>query len=622
MEDAEVLARCRTVILEAQREDPSIPSFDAINSFLDGSQLVADIVKSWSKERREQEHDLFEFVKALRALRDDFEDRVAADPMMLYAPAHEVAYAFHASSAFIRYFRGGNRTSKTQSGYAEHYLVGTGQHRWRDFMAPPTASFIIGVNFSKYEPNTFAKKFLTGEPGNPLSPMFPEGGKWFYSYDDRKHILHIACRNCARANKAGTCKHLKSTITLFSDLEGPDVLQGGQYNLGHFDEHIREDFFDEAFQRLQTVEKSSFIVTGTPLHGTRAWEHRRLTSVFNRGAAKNKVPGTEQPYVSVHTIDQYTAGLIPHEKIEASKVGADDAEIRSRIFGIPGALAKRSVFDRAAVHEMELNMIRSPIVVEMDGTWDTEVRVIKNDDGPLNIFEPPEPDGQYVIGCDVAQGLGREVGEGGEAKDSDYSCATVLKVPDLKVVAQFHGWINPVDFGTELTKLGKLYNMGWLVVERNGPGSGTIFTIRNIGYWNLFREISDITQTEFAQDFVFGVDTNIRTKSTMVAYLQRVIKEKQITIPCGATIEELQAFGEELTPSGLNTRLRGVMGAHDDRVMSLVFAVYVALAYSLFDYSLPKAQNREIQRKHENPIWAGLHQEMAQEEKMRKGKLW
>ena len=622
MDDAEVLSRCRLIITEAQREDSSIPTFDAINSFLDGSQLVADIVKSWSKKRREQETELLDFAKSLRTLRDDFEDRVAADPMMLYAPAHEVAFAFHSSPAFIRYFRGGNRTSKTQSGYAEHYFVSTGQHRWRNFLNPPTASFIIGVNFSKYEPNTFAKKFLTGEPSNPLSPMFPEGGKWFNAYDDRKHIVFIACARCAKANKEGSCKHLKSTITLFSDLEGPDVLQGGQYNLGHFDEHIREDFFAEAFQRLQTVEKSSFIVTGTPLHGTRAWEHRLLTSVYNRGPAKNKVPGTEQPYVSVHTIDQYTAGLIPHEKIEASKIGQDEAEIRSRIFGIPGALAKRSVFDRAAVHEMEQTMIRAPVAVELEGKWDGEVRVVKSDDGPVNIFEPPTLDGQYVIGCDVAQGLGREVGEDGKAKDSDYSCATVLKVPDLKVVAQYHGWINPVDFGTELTKLGKLYNMGWLVVERNGPGSGTIFTIRNLGYWNLFREVSDITQSEFVQDFVFGVDTNIRTKSTMVAYLQRAIKEKQITIPCGATIEELQAFGEELTPSGLNTRLRGVSGAHDDRVMSLVFAVYTALAYSLFDYSLPKAQNRENQEKREDPIWAGLNAELKRDTNMRKGKLW
>ena len=622
MQDVEVISRCRSIIAEAQRDDSSIPALDAVNNFLEGSQIVADIIKAWPAERRAQEHDLSDFVKALRALRDDFSARVESDPMMLYLPAHEVAYAFHASPAFIRYFRGGNRTSKTQSGYAEHYFVSTGQHKWREFLSPPAATFIVGVNFSKYAPNTFEKKMLTGETGNPLSPMFPEGGKWFYSYDDRKHIIKIACPRCANAGRAQSCKHLKSTVTLFSDTEGPDVLQGGQYNLGHFDEHIGEDFFNEAFQRLQTVDKSSFIITGTPLHGTRSWEHQRLTTVFNRGPTKNRVPGTDQPYVSIHVIDQYAAGLIPHEKIEASKIGADEAEIKARIFGIPGALAKRSVFDRKAVHDMEMTQVRAPVAVELDGHWQTEVKVIKNDDGPLNIFDPPEVDGQYIIGCDVAQGLGREVGEGGEPKDSDYSCATVLKVPDMKVVAQYHAWINPVDFGTELTRLGKLYNMAWLVVEKNGPGSGTIFTIRNIGYWNLFREVSDVTQSEFVQDFNFGVDTNIRTKSTMVAYLQRVIKERQITVPCAETISELQAFGEELTPSGLNTRLRGVQGAHDDRVMSLVFATYVALAYSLFDYSLPKAVSRETSQAAESPIWGELRKEITRDEKMRKGRLW
>lgn len=628
MQPLEVLQRCRSIITEAQQRDPTIPTFDAVGNFLDGARLVTDIIKRWPIKKRNADPSLKPFLIALHKLEGDLSKEIERDPMILYQPAHEVALAFHSSLAFIRYFRGGNRTSKTQSGYAEHYFIATGQHKWRSFTPPPTSSFIIGVNFSKYEPNVFAKKFLIGEADNPLSPMFPEGGKWFNHYDDRKHIVTIACPVCAQVNKAEKCKHLKSTITLFSDLEGPHVLQGGQYNLGHFDEHIREEFFDEAYQRLLTVRKSSFIVTGTPLHGVHAWEHKKLTVVFNQGPSANVIPGTDIPRVSLHTINQYDAGLIPHEDIKGWEAGADPLDIESRVYGRPTPLAKRSVFDRYAVHEMEKAVCQPTVTCRLEDPSlqrnqfnpTAQVRVVPDKDGALNIWQMPAVGQQYVIGCDVAQGL----------SGSDYSCASVLAVPQLHLVAQYHGWVNPVDFGNELAALGKLYNMAWLVVERNGPGSGTIFTLRALGYWNLFREITDPSQVEFNQDPIYGVDTNIRTKALMVSYLQKAVRERQISVKCAATLEEMRAFGEELTPSGLNTRLRGEGGAHDDRVMSLVFSCYVALAYDLFSYGrvdLPVAiapqqqlqQSQQASTEDDIRIW----QQYRQENQQRKGqRLW
>lgn len=597
---ASTLARCRDILAKTE----GAPAFDGYNNPLEGFEAVRAALRALPPRKRPA--DLRPFLESVAALEGDFERIVEKDPMVLYLPAHEVALAFHSSPAFVRYFRGGNRTSKTQSGYAEHYFVTTGQHKWRKFLPPPASTFIIGVNFSKYAPNVFDKKFIKGEADNPLSPMFPEGGKWFNRYDDRKHVVYIACPACAEAGRAGTCRHLRSTITLFSDMEGIDVLMGGQYNLGHFDEHISEAFYDESVQRLQTVHHSSLIVTGTPLHGVHAWEHRKLTAIFDAGEKENRVVGTDIPFVSLHTIDQYTAGLIPKEKIDTWRKTADPLDIESRIFGKPTPLAKRSVFDRYAMHEMS-SAIRAPTNFAISSDWLTDQKIRADREGDLAIWEKPEPGGHYIIGCDVAVGL----------TDRDYSCASVIRVPDLTLVAQLHGWINPVDFAWQLATLGALYNNAWLVVERNGPGSGTIHTLRQIGYPNLFREITDVAQSKFNLDPIYGVDTNVRSKSYMVSFLQKAVSERVITVPSGPTLEEMRAFGQETLPNAQNVRLKGEGGANDDRVMSLVFAVYVALAYSLFDFTRTTMRGTTIPEE-DAKIWDALRKELKDEERVRR----
>ena len=588
----------------ARKKRKRVPTKVDLTNFSKCVTLVADEVASWRRKRREDNIDWLEpFMLGMQVLHDDLEAIVKADPFVLYTPAHAVALAFHMSPAFVRYNRSANRTSKTQSGYIEHCMVATGRHRWREFIDPPAASFIIGVNFSQYGPNVFERKFLTGEPGNELSPLFPPGGKWFNRYDERKHIIYIACHECALTGKAEKCRHQRSTITLYSDEAGPDVLQGAQFSLGHFDEHIDGSFYDEAVQRLQTVPKSSLMVTGTPLLGKSSWEHQRLTSIYKKGPKENRISGTTIPYVSLHSIDQYAAGIVPKEQIDTRKLDYDPLEAEARIYGRPAPLAKNSIFDRYVLHEME-DKVRPPRFV---GDLNAEGRFEASRDGELSIWEPPSEHSQYLIGCDVAAGLVNS----SKRYQGDFSCASVVKVPELRMVAQLHGWINPLDYAVKAALLGYFYNTAYLVVERTGLGIGTLIRLKELVYPALFRDLSDPSAADFNLDPVYGVDTNIKTKSHMVACLQKVVKQRQIDIPCAATLEEMRAFGQEITPQGLSVRLRGEGGATDDRVMSLVFAVYVAIAHPMYMIGPP-----EPEKKHDDPVWADLHKELDERQKI------
>jgi hypothetical protein len=232
MKNADVIRRCGEIITDAGLDDVAVNA----TNFLDYSNLVRDIIQDWSREQRASKRWLKPFAQALRKMRDDFEAQVQADPLQLYKPMHNVALEFHQSLALVRYLRAPNRTSKTQASVQDNYWVATGQHPWRPRPPLPSSVAVIGTSFTKYCPQVFEAKYLYGEPGNPLSPAFPEGGKWFNHYDPRKHIISLACPDCAEKGKAKQCKHPHSKVILFSDNEGPIVLAGGQYGQVHLDE--------------------------------------------------------------------------------------------------------------------------------------------------------------------------------------------------------------------------------------------------------------------------------------------------------------------------------------------------------------------------------------------------
>lgn len=583
--------------------DAGIPAQDLnATNFLDYSNLVRDAVQEWPSKRQEETPWLKEFVLSLRKLRDDFADIVAADPMVLYRPAHNVAEEFHRSDALIRYFRGGNRISKTVSGFAEHYFHLIHNHPYRPHSLPPQpiATMLVGVNFSKYARAVFERKFITGETGNPLSPIFPEGGKWFNHYDDRKKILRVGCPECANAGKAASCKHPKASVILFSDTEGPAVLQGGQYGLAHFDEHIRKEFFGETMKRLETVPHSSLIVTGTPLQGKAAWEHTELTMLAAAGPPRNLVPGTEQEIITLHTIDQYTAGLVSKPRIDASCNMMSAPEIEARVYGRPAAFSESAVFHLQTLHQMSEESTlpsRGELMISNEdlfsATDKTTPKFSKSGDGAVRIWEHPEPMAQYIIGADVAQGLVK----------GDASAASVLKMirdgMDIRfeMVSVYHGWINSLNYAEELVKLALYYNGALLVPERRGPGDATIQRIKEIGYWNLFRDVNSPSAAMHGIDSQFGLDTNVSTKGLMVSVLQKTLFDRMthrcsIKIPDFETLEELGTYGQEISPSGQTVKFRGEGGAHDDRVMALVLAVYAAKVYPVFDVEQASAAER------------------------------
>jgi hypothetical protein len=637
MNEHELITYAERILVNAGGELPEKMDVTTFGEFAENAMYAAKAMRPQTRARHYPE--MRGWLDGFLKLYHRFDVEVKQDPMILYRPKHHVSEAFHASEAFVRYYMAGNGTSKTQTGVAEHYYTTTHQHPYKNLPRGQNHTALIGLSYTKYMGGVFEPKFLTGETGNVVSPLFPPDGKWLHRYDKKSATIVVACPECANKGQARDCPHPKSSIRLFSDEGGWEVLQGANYRLVHFDEHVNEGFFNEARQRVIRVEKGSMIVTGTPLFGLEAWEIRRLYKRAIGNPEKNlRIPGKSGSgkYVELFMIDQFEAGIVPHDEIRMSMQDMDEFEIRARVYGKPGPLAKKPVFDRAALSKMN-EATRDPHMYALStevplehfpqahqivrtnlGIEDREHAILDPWTG-VCVWEEPEPGEIYVMGIDSAKGLYK----GDVNTSGDASACSVFKVKfdgmvlKLQMVAQFHGWINLLEYGDEVYKLGTWYNSAMAVIETTGGyGEAVLMRLKNqLFYSNIYAGHGKESQNKPVSDTRVGVDTNQSTKPMMVSLAQRMVKNLQMEIPCKYTLDEMIAF-EQVDVGQGGARLRvprfeGTGGAHDDRTMSVVIAASIAQDQTLFNpLALEMARKQEQVNLPPNPIWDDLRKDL------------
>ena len=605
-------------------------------NFLDWAERVRDSVLALPPETRDHPA-VTQLALGLRHLRDEFDTLVAADPMILYRPQHAVAMAFHRSTAKTRFLRFANRSSKTTAANAEVYYHLTGYHPYRPIPMFPTQAAVVGLNYSQYAPQVFEAKWLEGEAGNALSPIFPENGKWFHRYDQVRRILELGCKDCAEQGQSKSCSHTHPRMILFSDENGAEPMSGSQYGIVHLDEEVSEDFDSESAERVKTVPNSCRVVSLTPLAGEAFWTEQKLT----RSALAHETYPDGRPVVELFTIDQFSAGLVDHDEIRAGMKSLNAAEIDARIFGIPATNSAFAVFDLPVLREMQKDLKPGQpgvAVINRKRTfenWGQELPRSSADadilgqagekvvidfrlqqDGLVKIWEPPRALGQYIIGGDVAEGLtGR-----------DLSTAVVLRMFPVgldihfKMVAKLAGWMDPILYAEEVFKLGLFYHPCYVNMEQNGPGLTAIKHMKDLGCWFLFRDQN--SPAAFQDDFtsLFGTSTNTRSKSVIISLLQSVFKlnklgKQAMEIPDTDTLAELRAYVQKPTDTGKSLKFGADGNAHDDHVMALALAVYAAKTSPLYDFDLEKRTREGLAEKGDTrsfetkKLWEDLRRE-------------
>jgi len=171
--------------------------------------------------------------------------------------------------------------------------------------------------------------------------------------------------------------------------------------------------------------------------------------------------------------------------------------------------------------------------------------------GNLDVWHLPEPDKAYVIGADVAEGLGH----------GDFSSAHVIEAKSMTVVAAWHGRIDPDLFGDLLCELGWFYNGCLVGVESNNHGLTTLKAMQRYGYKNIYRQRRLALVAAQPTD-TLGWRTTVSSKPLAIDELAMSLRSGAMTLQCSKTIAELKTYIR-----ATNGRMHG--SPHDDRVMSL-----------------------------------------------------
>jgi len=179
-------------------------------------------------------------------------------------------------------------------------------------------------------------------------------------------------------------------------------------------------------------------------------------------------------------------------------------------------------------------------------------------EGHLEIWEAPGFKEKYIIGADVALGVGQ-----------DYSTAVVMNSKRKVVGLYRNNRIDPSAFGKELFYLGRYFNNALLAVESNSMGVATLQKLKDMTYVNMYfqTKIANISNEEGVR---LGFRTTSASKPAIIGNLKNWLFEEELDIKSSVIIQELKDYlSDDRGSTGASP------GCFDDSVMALAIACEV-----------------------------------------------
>lgn len=186
--------------------------------------------------------------------------------------------------------------------------------------------------------------------------------------------------------------------------------------------------------------------------------------------------------------------------------------------------------------------------------------IVASPTGALKVWKEPEAGVKYVLSADVAEGL----------EHGDFSCCDVIHTRTGMQVAQWHGHIDPDQYGFILACIGIRYNKALVAIERNNHGLTTLEAITRLNYTNIYAET--IIEPPHRPRKRFGWLTTKKNKPMIMDNLVGELRDSTHGIMCRETIEEMMTF-KKFEDNSLGAEI----GRYDDRVISLAIGKYIAI---------------------------------------------
>lgn len=200
--------------------------------------------------------------------------------------------------------------------------------------------------------------------------------------------------------------------------------------------------------------------------------------------------------------------------------------------------------------------------------------------GRLWVWEERKRDVVYAIPADVSQGI--VVNERDGDSKHDFSVCSVKEQLTGFEAAQWHGKIDPDQFGRLLYWLGMRYNTAWLIPENNKDGNTVIATLLRMGYKKLYVERviepPNPPRKRYGFSTVGGRDGGVRAEA--INALVASMRDGKHGIRSKRTFEEMLAFKRNA-----KGKFEAESGRHDDCVTVEAIAKFAIPLLPLPAYS-------------------------------------
>jgi hypothetical protein len=189
--------------------------------------------------------------------------------------------------------------------------------------------------------------------------------------------------------------------------------------------------------------------------------------------------------------------------------------------------------------------------------------------GWIRVYAKPDSTHVYAIGADVATGRGY-----------DYSCAYVIDLTSMAIVAECYGKIDADEYAEQLHYLGRWYGNARIAIEMGGGfGEPVVISLRDgrkgrPHYPRLYRHsIADRPDMHMLSNY--GFPMNQKTRPQVINQIEQAIRERTIPAMTRTLIMECRTFVRQKTlPSP-----RALEGSNDDRVMAFGIALEMYRQY-------------------------------------------
>jgi len=299
--------------------------------------------------------------------------------------------------------------------------------------------------------------------------------------------------------------------------------------------HAADDFMKSVLPTILSGKSAQLFATSTPKGMNQFWRMWRKAEAGKGMLVPVKIDYTEVP--------NYTKPEFKKMIIETEGLATWRQEFECKFLG-----SSKTLINAECLEEMALKLLPEPIVRHFDDKF--------------KIWEKPSKGASYILAVDSGKGVG-----------GDYSIVQVLRIYGMhkaEQVAVFADNYTPInDFAQICVSIARYYNNSEIIVENNDLGGVLCERIfEQLGYDRL---------VSYEKDY-FGVRSNKKNKAIGNIALREYIESNWVKLNDEETVKEF-SFYEEVR----DNVFQAIEGEHDDRVMSLLWALFWLKSNSEFE---------------------------------------